>query len=69
LREVGGELVREAALFDYYKGPQIPEGFKSLAYTVTFQAEDRTLTDSEVGQLVAAMERELKERLGVTIRR
>jgi|LSQX01.1.fsa_nt_gb phenylalanyl-tRNA synthetase beta chain len=69
LREVGGELVRDAALFDFYTGKQIPEGFKSLAYTITFQAEDRTLTDGEVGALVAQMEQELKERLGVTIRR
>lgn len=50
LRAGGGELLREVMLFDVYRGPSIPPGAKSLAYALTYQALDRTLTDKEVDQ-------------------
>ncbi len=52
-----GAILEETKLFDVYKGKQVPEGKKSVAYSVTFRAADRTLTDEEVG---VAMERILK---------
>jgi phenylalanyl-tRNA synthetase beta chain len=48
LRDAGGDLVAALWLFDVYRGPQVPPGRRSLAYTVRFQAGDRTLTDEEV---------------------
>jgi phenylalanyl-tRNA synthetase beta chain len=48
IRTAGGELLRDLRLFDLYRGESIPAGHKSLAYALTYQAEDRTLTDKEV---------------------
>jgi phenylalanyl-tRNA synthetase beta chain len=50
LRAAGGDLLREATLFDVYRGPSIDPGTKSLAYALIYQASDRTLTDKEVDQ-------------------
>ncbi|MGH7058309.1 MAG: phenylalanine--tRNA ligase subunit beta [Acetobacteraceae bacterium] len=48
IRAAGGALLREVRLFDLYRGESIAAGHKSLAYALTYQAEDRTLTDNEV---------------------
>jgi phenylalanyl-tRNA synthetase beta chain len=48
IRAAGGTLLREVRLFDLYRGESIPAGQKSLAYALTYQADDRTLTDNEV---------------------
>ena len=48
IQAAGGELLRAIRLFDVYRGKSIPEGTKSLAYALTFQADDRTLTEKEV---------------------
>jgi len=50
IRAGGGELLRDATLFDVYRGPNLPPGKKSLAYHLTYQADDRTLTDKEVAK-------------------
>lgn len=63
----GGEYLRRIELFDVYQGKQVPEGYRSLGYTMTFQAEDRTLTDKEIAQVHAGLEAALAER-GVTVR-
>jgi len=47
LREGGGELVEDVALFDVYTGDQVGEGKRSLAYKLRFRASDRTLTVEE----------------------
>lgn len=44
-------LIEAIELFDDYRGPSIPEGKKSLAYTISYRADDRTLTDAEVNGL------------------
>jgi phenylalanyl-tRNA synthetase beta chain len=51
LREACGQLAVQVALFDIYRGKGIDEGKKSLAYSVTYRALDRTLTDAEVDAL------------------
>jgi phenylalanyl-tRNA synthetase beta chain len=55
----GPQLIEEVYLFDQYTGPPIPPGKKSLAYSLSYRAGDRTLTDAEVneihGQLIAAL--------------
>lgn len=48
IETAGGELVEEVRLFDLYQSAPVPEGKRSLAYTVTYRAPDRTLTDEEV---------------------
>jgi len=57
--EKGGELLREAAVFDVYQGAQVPEGHQSIALTLKFQAEDRTLTEGEVAQVITAINEHL----------
>jgi phenylalanyl-tRNA synthetase beta chain len=48
IRTAGGELLRQVELFDLYQGDPIPSGKKSLAYALTFQAAERSLTEDEV---------------------
>jgi phenylalanyl-tRNA synthetase beta chain len=48
LRSAGGALLAGVRLFDVYRGQPVPPGKKSLAYSLVFQATDRTLTDAEV---------------------
>ena len=67
VRDGGGELLREARVFDLYHGEQVGEGHKSLALRLEFRAPDRTLTDAEVAEQRAAIETAL-ERLGGSLR-
>ncbi|SHJ85559.1 phenylalanyl-tRNA synthetase beta subunit [Geosporobacter subterraneus DSM 17957] len=63
----GGTTLESVKLFDVYKGKQIQEGYKSVAYSLTYRAADRTLVDEEVNQIhdkiVRALEEELKAQL------
>ncbi|HZU90008.1 MAG TPA: phenylalanine--tRNA ligase subunit beta [Stellaceae bacterium] len=60
-RGVDRRLVSEIRLFDVYEGPELPQGKKSLAITVTLQPRERTLTEAEIEgfskRLVAAVEK------------
>ncbi|MCP4434989.1 MAG: phenylalanine--tRNA ligase subunit beta [Actinomycetia bacterium] len=51
IRATGGDLVSDVELFDVFRADSLGEGRRSLAYRVRFCAVDRTLTDSEVGEL------------------
>lgn len=53
LRAAGGELLVSVALFDVYRGTGVPDGHRSVAYRLRFQALDRTLTDAEVSAIRA----------------
>ena len=64
----GGRLLRSVSLFDVYRGAQVGTGKKSLAYRLTYQAEDRTLTDEEVAAVRSSIIRKLEQDLGVTLR-
>jgi phenylalanyl-tRNA synthetase beta chain len=68
IRTAGGNLLRDLRLFDLYKGGSIPPGTKSLAYALTYLAEDRTLTDKEVDKAHKKIEDRLKHVLHAQIR-
>jgi phenylalanyl-tRNA synthetase beta chain len=68
IRAGGGDLLRDVRLFDLYRGESIPAGKKSLAYALTYQAEDRTLTDKEVDRAHQKIEGRLKQVLKALIR-
>ena len=57
IQEKGGQFLENVSLFDVYKGEQVPEGRKSVAFSLSFRAADRTLTDEDVN---AAMDRVLR---------
>lgn len=63
----GTKLLEKVELFDVYKGKQIEEGYKSVAYNLTFRAADRTLTDEEVQKamkkILLGLEQELEAKL------
>jgi phenylalanyl-tRNA synthetase beta chain len=61
IRRGGGELLEGAELFDLYRGEQLGAGNKSLALRLEFRAPDRTLTEDDVAERRAAIERELGE--------
>ena len=63
IRRAGGKLLREAALFDIYRGRGVAAGSKSVAFSLTLRADDRSITageaDEEVKTILAALETEL----------
>jgi phenylalanyl-tRNA synthetase beta chain len=68
IRAAGGDLLRGIRLFDLYRGESIPTGTKSLAYALTYQADDRTLTDKEVDKAHKKIEDRLQHVLKAQIR-
>ncbi|HAA25639.1 MAG TPA: phenylalanine--tRNA ligase subunit beta [Ruminiclostridium sp.] len=68
LKRKGGEYLEEIRLFDVYKGEQVPEGKKSVAYTLVFRSLERTLVDDEVNRAVEDMLNELKTEFGAVLR-
>jgi phenylalanyl-tRNA synthetase beta chain len=68
LHAAGGDLLRHVELFDLYQGEQIPAGKKSLAYALTFQADDRSLTEDEVLQLYQRIQQHAMVTLGAELR-
>jgi phenylalanyl-tRNA synthetase beta chain len=68
LAESGAPLLADSRLFDVYEGKGVPAGQKSLAYSLTFQARDRTLTDAEVEAVQQKIVRTLGEQVGAVLR-
>lgn len=68
IKAKGGKLLESIKLFDVYKGKQIADGFKSVAYSITFRADDRTLTDDDVASPMKKIVKELEDKLGAQLR-
>lgn len=68
IRKNGTEMLEEVALFDVYRGKQVPEGKKSVAFTLTYRAKDRTLTDQEVVDVHEGVLSSLREELNAVLR-
>lgn len=64
----GNELVRSVDVFDLYKGQQIQGGKKSLAYTVEYRSDEKTLKDEEIIQIHKNIQDSLVKELGAQIR-
>ena len=67
IQQRGGKILEGYQLFDIYEGAQIKEGFKSMAYSIRFRANDRTLEENDI---TAAMKKIWNglESLGIEIR-
>ncbi len=61
IEQRGGKILESYQLFDIYEGAQILAGFKSVAYSITFRAKDRTLEDKEVNTVMEKILHGLKE--------
>ena len=63
----GGKLLESLQLFDVYEGNQIDRGFKSVAYSVTFRAPDRTLSEEDITGVMKKILHGL-ESMGIVLR-
>ena len=74
--QIGGTLaliasqksLGDVVMFDVYEGAQLPVGKKSLAYHLTFQAPNKTLTDKDVHKQRKRILKQLEQRLGAKLR-
>ena len=67
-REAAGRELREMRPFDVYRGEQVGEGRKSIAFTVNFQSQERTLTDEDAAVLRERIVAALGDRFGAELR-
>ncbi len=63
-----GKLLRGVKLFDIYRGTGVPEGKKSMAFSLELRADDRTLTDTDSEAVVSKVLYAVKEKLGAALR-
>ncbi len=67
IKQAGGKLLIDIEVFDVYTGEHVGEGRKSIAYALSFGADDRTLTDEEINntlnKIILATEKELNAEL------
>ena len=63
-----GKLLRGVKLFDIYRGTGVPEGKKSMAFSLELRADDRTLTDSDSEAVVTKVLTALKDKLNAILR-
>ncbi len=63
----GGKLLESYKLFDIYEGSQIKEGFKSVAYSISFRAKDRTLEDKDIQPVMEKILKDLADK-GIELR-
>jgi phenylalanyl-tRNA synthetase beta chain len=65
---VNSDIIESVKIFDIYRGKQIPPGKKSLAFSIRYRANDRTLTDNEVNTIHEQITKRLIENLGADLR-
>ena len=68
IRKAGGNLVEKVQLFDIYKGAQIPEGKKSIAYAIAYRDEKKTLEDKDIAKVHDKILKALEHKLGAVLR-
>ena len=68
IKESGGDLLKDCTLFDVYTGHHIADGQKSVAFSLTMRADDRTMTDEDSERTISSVLEALKEKFGAVIR-
>ncbi len=68
MRSACGELLETIALFDVFRGKQLGEGKKSVAFALSFRAADHTLTEDEIHTLVAKVLTACEKQFGAVLR-
>jgi phenylalanyl-tRNA synthetase beta chain len=69
IQDLHHPLIEQVQVFDEYRGPQVGEGKKSLAYKISYRAEDRTLTDSEINDIHQSLAEKIVSDFNAQIRR
>ena len=68
ITQAAGKLLRNIRLFDVYRGTGVPEGKKSLAFSLELRADDRTLTDTDSETVTKNVLEALENQLGAVLR-
>ncbi|NLA85942.1 MAG: phenylalanine--tRNA ligase subunit beta, partial [Clostridiales bacterium] len=68
IKRGGGTLLREVALFDIYTGSQVPQGKKSVAFSLKLRSDDATLTDADADAATKKILELLEKELNAVIR-
>jgi phenylalanyl-tRNA synthetase beta chain len=68
IKEAGTEFLEHARPFDEYRGAQVSDAHKSVAFALTFRSPERTLTDAEVDEVMAAIKIALEKKHGAGFR-
>jgi len=68
IKEAGRDVLESVRPFDEYRGAQVAEGHKSVAFALTFRSPERTLTDAEVDKVMAEIRLALEKRHGAAFR-
>ncbi len=69
IRNFPSELIEDISIFDFYKGTNIPEGKKSLAFNIIYRSKEKTLTDEEIEELHASLVKYLLGKTGGELRK
>ena len=68
IKKAAGSLLTNTEIFDVYEGKNIPEGKRSIAYSLAFGANDRTLTDEEINNIMSKVIENLQNKMGAELR-
>lgn len=68
IRNKGGKLIEEVNLFDIYKGSQIEEGYKSMAFSIVYRSDEKTLTDEDIAKVHNKILNSLANQVGAVLR-
>ncbi len=69
IKKAGGKLLKSTVLFDVYEGKQIEQGKKSMAFSLVFRADDRTLKDEDVNTVIGKITRALENEYAAQLRK
>lgn len=68
IKKAGGRLLTDIEVFDVYKGEKLEEGYKSIAYSLTFSSDDRTLSEEEVMKIFENIISKCEKELNIKLR-
>lgn len=68
IKNKGGKLVKEVKLFDIYRGSQIPDGYKSMAYSIVYRSDEKTLSEDDVNKVHTRIVNSLVNQVGASLR-
>ncbi len=68
IRNKGGKLIEEVQLFDIYRGSQIEEGYKSMAYSIVYRSDEKTLSEDDITKVHNKIVNSLVNQVGAALR-